>query len=176
MNVERVLIAGIGNIFWGDDGFGCEVARRLAQRPLRPGVRVRDFGIRAYDLAFALMDPWELVILVDATQRGGQPGTLYVVEPDLANLNVDGAPVALQTHSLDPVQALRLVQAFGGTTADLLLVGCEPAELGDADDGQMGLSPAVAEAVERAPALVDDLVERHFAGAAAGRGGAIGRA
>ena len=80
---------------------------------------------------------------------GGQPGTLYVVEPDLGSLNVDGAPVALQTHSLDPVQALRLVQAFGGTTADLLLVGCEPAELGDADDGHMGLSPAVAEAVER---------------------------
>ena len=77
----RILIAGIGNIFLGDDAFGVEVARRLVRRRLPDGVRVVDFGIRGLDLTYALLDGYEAVILVDAAPRGGPPGTLYVLEP-----------------------------------------------------------------------------------------------
>jgi hydrogenase maturation protease len=77
----KLLVAGIGNIFLGDDAFGVEVVKRLAQRPLPEGVRVVDFGIRSYDLAYALMDDWDLAILVDALPRGGEAGTVYTVEP-----------------------------------------------------------------------------------------------
>ena len=80
---HRILVACIGNIFLGDDGFGVEVARRFADRPLPEGVRLVDFGIRSYDLAYAMMEDWELIILVDAVPRGGEPGTVYVIEPEL---------------------------------------------------------------------------------------------
>src|SRR6202040_1259682 len=82
MTNPRILIACIGNIFLGDDGFGTEVARRLAGGSLPPGVILKDFGIRSLDLTYALLDPYELVILVDACPRGGEPGTVYLVEPD----------------------------------------------------------------------------------------------
>ena len=82
-SLPTVLVAGIGNMFLGDDGFGVEVVRRLAGRTLRPGVTIRDFGIRGFDLAFNLVDGADLTILVDATARGGAPGTLYTIEPDL---------------------------------------------------------------------------------------------
>ena len=81
--LPTVLVAGIGNVFLGDDGFGVEVVQRLARRPFRPGVTVRDFGIRGFDLAFNLVDGADLTILVDATARGGTPGTLYTIEPEL---------------------------------------------------------------------------------------------
>jgi hydrogenase maturation protease len=79
----QVLVAGIGNVFLRDDAFGVEVSRRLMQRALPPGVVVKDFGIRSYDLAYALMEDWNLVIMVDALSRGGDPGTLYLFEPDM---------------------------------------------------------------------------------------------
>src|SRR5580658_7824539 len=100
MTNPPVLIACIGNIFLGDDGFGTEVARRLAQRPLPPGVILKDFGIRGLDLTYALLDPYELVILVDACSRGGEPGTVYLVEPGQAE---DNAPSALvNAHAMNP--------------------------------------------------------------------------
>ena len=83
----RILVAGIGNIFMGDDAFGVEVARRLSQRTLPAGVRVSDFGIRGFDLAYALQDGYETTILIDACPRGEEPGTLFVVEPDLAEIS-----------------------------------------------------------------------------------------
>src|ERR1051325_7107702 len=82
-----LLVAGIGNIFMGDDAFGCEVARRLSARTLPAGVRVVDFGIRGFDLAYAIMDGPDVTVLVDATPRGGAPGTVYTIEPDLNDLN-----------------------------------------------------------------------------------------
>src|SRR6202030_732892 len=85
---ERILIAGIGNIFLGDDAFGVEVVRRLAARKLPDAIRVVDFGIRGFDLAYALMEGYEITILVDATPRGGQPGTLYTIEPDLRSVQM----------------------------------------------------------------------------------------
>ena len=85
--MKRILVAGIGNIFFGDDAFGCEVAKELAQRPLPEGVRVIDFGIRSYDLAYAIMDDYDATILVDASPRGSPPGTVYLIEPDLNKLD-----------------------------------------------------------------------------------------
>jgi hydrogenase maturation protease len=148
----RVLIAGIGNIFLGDDAFGVEVVRRLEQRALPDGVTVKDFGIRGFDLAYAMLEPWDLVILVDTTQRGGAPGTLYVLEgEDASALNGERA---VETHGMTPLRALELVKALGGEPPRMLVVGCEPAELGG-EDGHMGLSAPVERAIEEAIAIVE---------------------
>lgn len=152
---ERILVAGIGNIFLGDDAFGVEVVRRLAGAQLPDGVSVMDFGIRAYDLAFALMNEWDLTILVDALPRGGKPGTLYVMEPESpehADQN------ALDAHSMTPVQVLQLVGAWGGKVGRLLIVGCEPASVEVNPDGRMGLSAPVEAALDQAVRIIEGLV------------------
>ena len=158
MNRPRILIAGIGNIFFGDDAFGVEVFRRIVQQPLPDGVRAIDFGIRGFDLACAILEGYDAVILVDATVRGGPAGTLYVVEPDLEFLESDETEPELEGHALSPARVLRWVQAIGGRTPPLRLVGCEPASLGSEDQPQMGLSPVVADAVERAVPLIRSLI------------------
>jgi hydrogenase maturation protease len=160
----NILIAGIGNIFLGDDAFGVEVAKRLANRSFPTGVRVVDFGIRGFDLAYALMDAPDVTILVDACPRGGAPGAVYVIEPDLALLNgeeVQAAPV--EGHSMNPMSVLRLATSLGGQLKHILLVGCEPKFLGG-DEGYMGLSAPVEAAVEEAAAVVESLVERILGG------------
>lgn len=159
----RILVAGIGNIFLGDDAFGSEVARRLTQRTWPEGVRVEDFGIRGFDLAFALLDDHELAILIDATPRGGAPGTLYQIEPDLNEVNeLDQPDLMLDTHGMNPMKVLAMVKSMGGEFRKVLLVGCEPAPL-DADEGALGLSAAAQAAVEEAVPLVSDLVQQHLA-------------
>lgn len=135
----RILIAGIGNIFFGDDAFGCEVVRELLQRDWPEGVRVEDFGIRSYDLAYAIMDGYDIVILVDATPRGRSPGTISLIEPDLASLEADGGEV-VNAHSMNPVRVLQMVRSLGGETQQLYLVGCEPAVL---ETEELGLSALV---------------------------------
>lgn len=82
--MKAILVAGVGNIFNGDDAFGVEVVRRLAQRKLPDGVRAIDFGIRGIDLTYALLDGYGALVLVDTAQRGELPGTISIVEPDLA--------------------------------------------------------------------------------------------
>ena len=116
----RVLVAGIGNIFLGDDAFGVEVIRRLANK-LPESVRVEDFGIRGFDLAYALMDDYESVILMDAIPRQGSPGTLYTIEPDLQNLQSPDS--AFEAHSLDPVKVLAFAQSMGANLKHVLVVG-----------------------------------------------------
>ena len=112
---KRILIAGIGNIFLGDDGFGVEVASRLANQSFPSGVRVADFGIRGFDLAYALMEGYETTILVDAYPGEGQPGTLFVVEPDLKELNSGGTqPGFIEPHAMNPVNVLRMAASMGG--------------------------------------------------------------
>jgi hydrogenase maturation protease len=161
MTNPRILIAGIGNIFFGDDAFGSEVARRLAGRHLPDGVRVVDFGIRGFDLTYALLDGYDATILVDATPRGGAPGTLYVIEPDAgASHAPEDADLLIQTHGMDPVKVLRLAAALGGQTMRVLLVGCEPETLGMDEDPAMGLSASVEAAVDAAIPLIDSLVSR----------------
>ncbi len=160
---SRILIAGIGNIFFGDDAFGVEVARRLMDRPLPAGVRVVDFGIRGFDLTFALLEDAETVILLDATPRGEPPGTLTVLEPEPEAAG-ELSPVELwiDPHAMDPARVLRLVAALGGKTRRLLLVGCEPANL-DMDESEPGLSAPVRTAVDEAVKLVESLVAKILA-------------
>ena len=155
---KRVLIAGIGNVFLGDDGFGVEVVKRLAGRELPEGVEVKDFGIRGMDLAYALQDGYELVVFVDATPRGGEPGTVYLIEPEVE----DDGEVTLDTHGMAPVKVIKLSRALGARPNRTLVVGCEPrVVLGgeDYDEMLMELSEPVRAAVEEAAKLVESLVE-----------------
>jgi hydrogenase maturation protease len=157
----RVLVAGVGNIFLGDDGFGVEVALALSKRPLPESVKVKDFGIRGFDLAYALLDLWDAVIIVDALPRGEAAGTLYVVEPDLAAISGGAsAETELNPHGMDPVRVLHLAASQGTISAQVLVVGCEPQDFGDELEGRMGLSPPVQAAVEEAATMIVDLVER----------------
>lgn len=157
----RVLIACIGNIFLGDDAFGCEVARCLAQRRLPEEVELTDFGIRSYDLAYALMDGYETTIFVDATPRGGTPGTVYVIEPDREEIEkIEGGETSFEPHGMNPMKVLSMVKTLGGNLNRIVVVGCEPAFIGENDDGYMGLSEPVAAAVEKAADIVESVVAR----------------
>lgn len=160
-----ILVAGIGNIFLADDGFGVEVAQRLARRALPAGVRVADFGIRGYDLAYALVAGADRTILIDAAPRGEAPGTVYVIAPDLDALGGTTEPAMLDAHDMNPLHVLRLARSLGATLHDVLVVGCEPATLGP-DEGQMGLSEPVEAAVDRAVTVVESLIARMHAAAA----------
>src|SRR5271155_3927321 len=142
----RILVACVGNIFLGDDGFGVEVAQSLSKRQLPETVTVKDFGIRGFDLAYALLDPWDGVIIVDALPRGEAPGTLYVIEPDRSG----AAEADINPHGMDPVRVLNLAASMGTISARVLVVGCEPNDFGDELEGRMGLSSPVQAAVEEA--------------------------
>ncbi len=152
----KVLVAGIGNVFLSDDGFGVEVIRALGALP--EGVRVLDSGIRGMHLAYELLDGYDLVVLVDATRRGGEPGTLYTLEHDLDAPHPGGA--TLDGHGMDPASILDLLRDLASSmdvdrpVGRVLVVGCEPACL---DEG-IGLSPAVAGAVGPAVETVRGLV------------------
>ena len=154
---DRILVAGIGNVFLGDDAFGVEVVRELTRSELPEGVNAVDFGIRGYDLAYAIMDGYAATILVDTTARGNPPGTLYLIEPDQGELAKLEREVP-DGHSLGPVQVLGLVRSLGGEIADLYLVGCEPAVL-ETEDGQIGLSEPVQAAVSQAVDMIRTLVK-----------------
>jgi hydrogenase maturation protease len=165
MESPRVLVAGIGNIFLGDDAFGVEVARRLAMREWPGGVRVVDFGIRGFDLAFAMLDDPDVVIFVDATRRGGPPGTLYVLETEAgAGPAFADTPGLMNAHGMDPAEVLRLVKALGGRVRRLLVVGCEPDGLGAEPEMELGLSDPVRASVDEAVSLVESLVGRILRG------------
>ncbi len=151
----RILVAGIGNIFLADDGFGVAVARRLAERDLPGGVRVVDFGIRGMDLVYELLEDYAAVIFVDTAQRGERPGTLYLIEPHVAE-----GEVTLDTHGMDPVKVIALARALGARPARTYLVACEPAVLGSPDDEDVvvGLSAPVRAAVDEAVTMVESLL------------------
>ena len=160
---KKILIAGIGNIFLGDDGFGVEVANRLAQRSLPEDVRLADFGIRGFDLAYALMDGYESTILIDAYPGDAPPGTLSVLEPDLASLASADTGSFVEPHGMNPVNVLRLAAGMGAKLQRILVVGCVPATLGP-DEGHMGLSEPVNAAIDVAVELVESLVTRILGG------------
>jgi hydrogenase maturation protease len=156
----KILVAGIGNIFLGDDAFGSEVARRLMNETLPEEVRVTDFGIRSYDLAYAMMEEYDVTIFVDITSKSQSPGTLYLIEPDLNQLDQLDEKMA-DAHSMNPVGVLQMLRTFGSSPKKLYLVGCEPATL-EVEDGEIGLSEsvegAVPQAIELIKSLVDDLL------------------
>ena len=164
---RRILIAGIGNIFLGDDGFGVEVVQHLRSRSYPQEVLVSDFGIRGVELAYTLLDDYDTLILVDATPRGGKPGTLYLIEPDLSACSpekgAEAGRVALDAHSMDPVRVLAFARSLGARTRQILLVGCEPVLFDYGEDYtemQMGLSAPVQAAVVEAVKMIDSLVEK----------------
>ena len=153
---RRVLVAGIGNIFLGDDGFGVEVANRLAARNMPDGVKVADFGIRGVHLAYELLDGYDAVVLVDAMPMGDEPGTLAVLEPGPLPSPAAGDDVApvVDAHSMNPGVVLGMLAGLGGAVDRIVIVGCEPADL---EEG-IGLSHPVAEAVDRAVGLCEEVV------------------
>jgi hydrogenase maturation protease len=154
--VKNILVAGIGNIFFGDDAFGCEVVRQLLERPVPAGVTIRDFGIRSYDLAYAMMDGPDVTIFIDATPRGEPPGTVSLISPDLNSLdNISGE--VFNAHSMNPVRVLQLIRSLGGQPGRLYLVGCEPAVL-ETEDGAMGLTQPVEAAIPKAVEMIDSLI------------------
>jgi len=146
----KTLVAGIGNIFNGDDGFGSEVAQRLASRSMPEGVRVEDYGIRGVHLAYELLEGYDLLVLVDALPRGEPAGTVSVIEPDLDFGDVP--PV--DSHQLDPVAVLAMVAKLGGEIGRVLVVGCEPADVGDG----IGMSAPVSAAVDDAIRMVEEIL------------------
>ena len=156
--MSGVLVAGVGNVFKGDDAFGVEVVRRLAGRTLPDDVKVVDFGIRGIDLTYALLKGYEAAVLIDTVQRGGAPGDVYVIEPELLTGNPAPEDLMISGHDLDPGKVLRLVAAMGGECRRILLVACEPLTFGDEYDGAMGLSEPVAAAIDGAVLTVEELV------------------
>ncbi len=157
----RILVAGIGNIFFGDDAFGCEVAQEMSRRTWPENVRVQDFGIRSYDLAYAISDH-DVSILIDATPRGSPAGTVYLIEPDLNQLDEDDDEV-VNAHSMNPVRVLQMVRSLGGAPRQLFVVGCEP-EVLEPEDGAMGLSEKVRAAIPSAIAMIEELIRDLLAG------------
>jgi hydrogenase maturation protease len=152
----RILVAGIGNVFLGDDGFGVAVAQRLAEDDLPDGVEVADFGIRGLDLAYALQSGYEAVVFVDAAPRGEAAGTISVLEVEPV-----ADEVSLDTHGMDPVRVLALARALGHVPAKVLVVACEPRVIvhGEHDADLVGeLSPPVRAAVPEAVVVVKSLV------------------
>ena len=163
-DTPRVLIAGIGNIFLGDDAFGVEVVKRLSGRELPSGVKVMDFGIRGYDLAYALLDGYDTTILVDACPRGQAPGTLYVIEPNIGDWNQAAEQSSpADAHTMNPLNVLRLASSMGGQLKRILLVGCEPGTLGP-EEGHMGLSEPIAAVLDEAVKLVESIAVKALNG------------
>jgi hydrogenase maturation protease len=154
-----ILVAGIGNIFLGDDAFGSAVAQRMLERLYGPAVRVVDYGIRGLDLAYALADNYDASIIVDTVARGNEAGTIYLIEPDLAEL--ESTELGIESHAMNPVRVLAMARSIGAELKNVFIVGCEPHTF-ESDDGHMGLSPRVATAVERAIEVIDSLISRYL--------------
>jgi hydrogenase maturation protease len=148
--VTRILVAGIGNIFLGDDGFGPEVVRR-ATASVRDGVRIEDYGIRGMHLAYDLLDDWDALVLIDAVPSTGHPGTLRVFEADHGTLP---ATAGLDAHSMDPAAVFASLRALGGNPPRTVVVGCEAADVGEG----MGLSDPVSAAVGPAVEALDTVL------------------
>jgi hydrogenase maturation protease len=153
---QQILVAAVGNLFLRDDGFGAEVVKRMQGRAQPDGVSVLDFGTGGLDLAYEVMRGYDALVLVDTSRQGGEPGTLYVMEP---NEDDFGGPIedgeTLDPHGMDPQTVLRFVKAVGGWPGKVVVVACEPQ---DVDDLGIGLTPVVEAAVERAIGLVDETV------------------
>ncbi len=156
----RILVAGIGNVFLGDDGFGVAVADRLSRQVLPAGVDVVDYGIRGMDLAYALSG-YDFAIFVDAVPRGGTPGTLYVIEADL-----DTNGVVPEAHAMDPAKVIALAHELGPLPARVIVVGCEPETVmtGEEEDIVFELSEPVRAAVAGGVREVEQLLVSLAAG------------
>lgn len=163
MSRERILIACIGNIFLGDDAFGCEVAKSLMARALPPEVKVVDFGIRSFDLVYALMDGYETTVFVDAAPRGGAAGTVYLIEPERAEIEAIDSLGPVEPHDMNPLKVLSMVKSLGGDFGKIFVVGCEPEFTGEDGEGHMGLSGPVEASIPKAVEVVESVIARTLA-------------
>lgn len=157
--MTRILVAGVGNIFCGDDAFGVEVVRLLLRRQaFSSAVDVRDFGVKGIDLAYALTDGYDIAIIVDAAKRGLSPGAISIIEAEQPAVGED-PPQALfpSLHELDPAKVMSLIAMLGGGCERIYFVVCEPLTLGD-EEGRMGLSHVVAAAIEPSVRIVEKLI------------------
>jgi hydrogenase maturation protease len=166
----RILVAGVGNSWLRDDGFGGEVARRLSARTMPSGVAVMDAGTGGLDLAYEVMRGYDALVIVDVSRQGGEPGTLYVMEPDEQSVDgniADGE--AINPHGMDPKTVLRFVKSIGAWPGRVVVVACEPADVSDLG---FGLSEQVQGVLDRAVELVVETVDelRGSAMAATGAG------
>lgn len=159
---ERVLVAGIGNIFLSDDGFGCEAARALASHPLPGHVRVVDYGVRGLHLAYDLLDGYAALVLIDAVPCGQGPGSVRVLEIGPEHLE---SPGGVDAHGMRPTEVLATVEALGGSPPRTFVVGCEP----QTTEESIGLSAAVARSVDTATAAVHSLLAHELAAPASSR-------
>ncbi|MGZ5360665.1 MAG: hydrogenase maturation protease [Solirubrobacterales bacterium] len=153
----QILVAGVGNAFLADDGFGGHVVKSLGERELPAGVQVMDFGTGGLDLAYEVMRGYHGLILVDASEQGGKPGTLYVLEPDPEEIEAgieDGEVIS--PHGMDPHTVLRFVKAVHGWPGRVVVVACEPANV---EEMGMELSAEVKGSIERAVEVVLEQVE-----------------
>jgi hydrogenase maturation protease len=154
---KQILVAGVGNAWLQDDAFGGECARRLEARGVPSGVTVMDFGTGGLDLAYEIMRGYDALVLLDASRQGGEPGTLYVLEPSMEEL---AGPIedgdVINPHGMDPQTVLRFVAAIGGFSGRVVVIGCEP---GEVDDVGVGLTPTIEGAVERALEVVSETLE-----------------
>jgi hydrogenase maturation protease len=153
----QILVAGVGNAWMQDDGFGGEVVRRLCELQLPEGVTVEDFGTGGLDLAYEVMRGYDSLLLLDVTRGGGAPGTLYVLEPEEAEIAAgieDGEMI--DPHAMDPQTVLRFVRAVSGWPGSVVVIACEPAEV---EEPGLGLTPEVAAAVPRALELALETIE-----------------
>lgn len=160
--MKRLLIAGIGNVFKGDDAFGVEVIKRLADQAFPAQVDVVDFGINGIDLVYALLDQYDAALLFDTYHGEGAPGSLYVLEPEDGDDDNTAEPdgMMLSPHEMDPAKVLGAVRAMDGRCRRIVLVGCEPADFGDEWEGRMTLTAVVSEAVDVAVGMAGDLVTK----------------
>lgn len=155
---KRILVAGIGNAWLSDDGFGGTVARRL-DKPgeLPPEAAVFDFGTGGLELAYEVMRGYDALVLIDVSRQGGEPGTLYVMEPDEEDINAgieEGEMIS--PHGMDPQTVLRFVKTVGGWPGRVVIVACEPLSV---EEMGLGLSDEVSGAVDRAIGVVMEQVE-----------------
>lgn len=155
----RILVAGFGNIFLGDDAFGCEVVRLLVDMQVPDDVAICDFGIRGYDLAYALLEPCKVIILIDAIARGLRPGTVSVLQP-ADSADPPSVSDILDPHSMNPARLLYVARTLGEITAKIYIVGCEPSDFSDELEDRMGLSEPVQSAVPKAAQVVMELIQR----------------
>jgi hydrogenase maturation protease len=154
---KQILVAGVGNAWLGDDGFGGHVVNRLLEMDVPPGVQVQDFGSGGLDLAYEVMRGYHAMVLVDVSQQGGEPGDVYVIEPDPAEFKPIEDGEAISPHGMDPGTVLRFVKTVHGWPGKVVVVGCEPA---DTDSVGMELSEPVKGAVDRAATVVLDQLNR----------------
>lgn len=157
---KRVMIAGVGNMFMQDDGFGSAVIQKMLHKKFPEGVEIKDFGTGGLKLAYDLMQGYDALILLDASARGEQPGTLYRIEPDEKDFSTDlqqGGPI--DPHGSDPVTVLRFVRSIGAWPGKVFIIACEPESI---DDFAIGLSKAVTDSVDEAIKLTEEIVNEIY--------------